>query len=53
MNELICVLIVDDHAIVREGLRLIFETIDDIEVVGENNVWGMHMAGTVKVQLPQ
>lgn len=25
----------------------------DIEVVGENNVWGMHMAGTVKVQLPQ
>lgn len=35
MNELICVLIVDDHAIVREGLRLIFETIDDIEVVGE------------------
>ena len=25
----------------------------DIEVVGENNVWGMHMAGTVQVQLPQ
>ena len=25
----------------------------DIEVVGENNVWGMHMAGTVKIQLPQ
>lgn len=24
-----------------------------IEVVGENNVWGMHMAGTVTVQLPQ
>jgi hypothetical protein len=25
----------------------------DIEVTGENNVWGMHMAGTVKIQLPQ
>ena len=25
----------------------------DIAVVGENNVWGMHMAGTVQVQLPQ
>jgi acyl dehydratase len=25
----------------------------DIEVTGENNVWGMHMQGTVKVQLPK
>ncbi|MFT5333227.1 MAG: hypothetical protein ACJASY_000723 [Halioglobus sp.] len=25
----------------------------DIEVVGENNVWGMHMQGTVQVQLPR
>lgn len=25
----------------------------DIAVVGENNVWGMHMAGTVRIQLPQ
>lgn len=25
----------------------------DIEVVGENNVWGMHMMGTVSVALPQ
>lgn len=24
----------------------------DIEVVGENNVWGMHMSGTVSVELP-
>jgi acyl dehydratase len=24
----------------------------DIEVIGENNVWGMHMAGTVKIALP-
>ena len=25
----------------------------DIEVIGENNVWGMHMQGTVQVQLPK
>jgi 3-oxo-4,17-pregnadiene-20-carboxyl-CoA hydratase beta subunit len=25
----------------------------DIEVLGENNVWGMHMQGTVQVQLPK
>ena len=25
----------------------------DIEVQGENNVWGMHMQGTVQVQLPK
>jgi len=25
----------------------------DIEVLGENNVWGMHMLGTVTVQLPK
>jgi len=31
----ITVLIVDDHAIVREGLRLIIETFEDIAVVGE------------------
>lgn len=25
----------------------------DVEVIGENNVWGMHMQGTVRVQLPK
>ena len=35
MNNLIRVLITDDHSIVREGLALILETADDIEVVGE------------------
>lgn len=30
------ILITDDHAIVREGLRLILETIDGIEIVGES-----------------
>ncbi len=29
------VLIVDDHAIVREGIRLILAPYDDMEVVGE------------------
>lgn len=24
----------------------------DVEVLGENNVWGMHMQGTVQIQLP-
>lgn len=32
---MIRVLITDDHLIVREGLRLILETTDDIEIVGE------------------
>jgi DNA-binding NarL/FixJ family response regulator len=31
----ISVLLVDDHAIVREGLRLILQTFDEVEVVGE------------------
>ena len=35
MSEHIRVLIADDHAIVREGLRLILETAPGIEVVGE------------------
>jgi len=25
----------------------------DIDVVGENNIWGMHMQGTVQLALPQ
>ena len=32
---MIRVLITDDHLVVREGLHLILETADDIEVVGE------------------
>jgi NarL family two-component system response regulator YdfI len=35
MTDTIRVLITDDHSIVREGLALILETSDDIEVVGE------------------
>lgn len=33
--SLIRVMITDDHLIVREGLRLILETADEVEVVGE------------------
>lgn len=33
--NLIRVMITDDHLIIREGLRLILETADEIEVVGE------------------
>jgi len=36
MNEsLIRVLVVDDHRIVREGIRSLMEDIDDIQVIGE------------------
>jgi NarL family two-component system response regulator YdfI len=31
------ILITDDHLIVREGLRMIFDTVPDIELVGEAN----------------
>lgn len=35
MRELIRVLIADDHEVVRDGLRLILETEEDFQVVGE------------------
>ena len=34
-ENVIRVLIIDDHAVVRQGLRLMFETTDDIVVAGE------------------
>lgn len=34
-GEIIRVLVVDDHAIVRRGLRGLLEIVDDVEVVGE------------------
>jgi PAS domain S-box-containing protein len=34
-NHRIRVLLVDDHAMVREGLRSVLESYDDVEVVGE------------------
>lgn len=35
MGDPIRILIVDDHLIVRQGLRLILDTAEDVEVVGE------------------
>jgi len=35
MTDAIRVLVTDDHLVVREGLRLILETVDDIEWMGE------------------
>jgi DNA-binding NarL/FixJ family response regulator len=34
-GDLIRVLVVDDHRVVREGLRSYFELLDDIEPAGE------------------
>ena len=34
-SEPIRVLVVDDHRVVREGLRSYLELVDDIEMVGE------------------
>ena len=37
MSDPIRVLIVDDHLIIREGLRLIFDTVPEVELIGEAN----------------
>ena len=34
-QPVICVLIVDDHAFVRKGVRAFLDEVEDIEVVGE------------------
>jgi NarL family two-component system response regulator LiaR len=46
-NDKIKVLLVDDHAIVRQGLRTFLELQDDIEVVGEakNGAEAVELAG--------
>ena len=35
MNQNIRILIADDHAIIRKGLRALLQTEDGIEIVGE------------------
>jgi len=44
IEQPIRVLIVDDHAVVRRGLRTFFELTDDIEVVGEASDGAMGVA---------
>ena len=50
MSDTIRVFIVDDHEVVREGLRALFEAHDDIEVVGEAGSAGMARAGIADAQ---
>jgi signal transduction histidine kinase len=61
-ERLVRVLLVDDHALVRQGLRSLIECCEDIEVVGEaaNGVEGVRLAGELQpdvvvmdVQMPQ
>lgn len=51
MNDQIRVLIVDDHAIVRTGLRLLLEAEQDILVVGEA-LNGLEALNLVEIQQP-
>jgi len=34
-NKIIRVLVVDDHAIIRKGIRAVLDLVPDIEMVGE------------------
>ena len=44
------IILVDDHAVVRRGLRSFFELVDDIDVVGEaeNGRLGVELAAELK-----
>ncbi|KAA3647323.1 MAG: DNA-binding response regulator [Chloroflexi bacterium] len=53
MNEPIRVLITDDHFIVRQGLRLVLNTADDVELLGEaeNGEEALQMASEQQPQV--
>lgn len=51
MTDTIGVLIVDDHAVVRQGLRAFLELQDDVEIVGEASD-GEEAVGSVERLLP-
>jgi len=50
MNDVIRILIVDDHLIVREGLRLILETESGFDLIGEasNGAEALELVGELK-----
>ncbi len=48
MSDKIRVFLVDDHDVVRRGLRALVEAEDDIEVIGEAASAGMALAGIVR-----
>jgi NarL family two-component system response regulator YdfI len=47
MNRVIRVVVVDDHLVVREGLRLILESSDDFELIGDagDGASALHLLG--------
>jgi len=49
----ISVLLAEDHAIVRHGIRLLIETSDDIEIVGEANTGreAVQLAGKLRPEI--
>jgi len=49
----ITILIADDHAVVRQGLRMMLRTASDIEVIGEasNGLEAIELAGTLNPQV--
>ena len=53
MTEPIRVLVADDHAVVRDGLKLILETEDDFAVVGEaaDGIEAVRLAGELQPQV--
>ncbi|HEX9889968.1 MAG TPA: response regulator transcription factor [Nitriliruptorales bacterium] len=49
MTDTIRVFLVDDHDVVRRGLRALIEEAEDIEVIGEAASAGMALAGITKL----
>lgn len=50
MSDVIRVLVVDDHQVVRHGLRTFLDVQDDIEVVGEADDGGAAVSATEELQ---
>jgi DNA-binding NarL/FixJ family response regulator len=50
MNDLIRILIADDHTLFRDGLRSLFNSLADIEVVGEADTGERAISQAEKLQ---